>query len=223
MRAPAFLQASSRSLPGSKLLDRAARRQARGQHGVLVLDVDDAELVAVLGIERVGEARRCRHELGIVEHDLARIDVADAVGILHRRDEVRGIGHLGIVDLLGQALLVDLVHVVGRQALDVGRAAAQRLLGHHLGAARRRLGLVLDDVPALGREQRRLDVLGEQARIVAAPGADDDALVVLRVGRQGGAGGEGGSAAQCRSAIDHEALRHCCLLFSGSVPPELTR
>ena len=45
-----------------------------------------------------------------------------------------------------------------------------------------RLALVLDHVPALGREQRRLDVLGEQLRIVAAPGADDDALVVLRMG-----------------------------------------
>ena len=36
-------------------------------------------------------------------------------------------------------------------------------------------GLVLRDVEALRLEQRVLDVLGEQARIVAAPGADDDA------------------------------------------------
>ena len=36
-------------------------------------------------------------------------------------------------------------------------------------------GLVLHDLPALGLEERGLDVLGEQARIVAAPGADDDA------------------------------------------------
>ena len=80
----------------------------------------------MLGIERVGEAGRRRHHVGIVEHDLARIDVADAVGVLHRRDQVRGVRHLRIVELLDQALLVHVVHVVGRQALHVGRAAPQR-------------------------------------------------------------------------------------------------
>ena len=33
-------------------------------------------------------------------------------------------------------------------------------------------------VPALRCQQRRVDVLGQQARIIAAPGADDDTLVV---------------------------------------------
>ena len=125
MRAPAFLQAISRSLPGSKSLIVPPEASAGRQHRVLVLDVDDAELVAMLGIERVGEALGRLHELGIEQHHLARIDVADAVGILHRRDQVGRVGHLGIVELLGHALLVHLVHVVGRQALDVRGAAAQ--------------------------------------------------------------------------------------------------
>ena len=86
MRAPAFLQAISRSLPGSMLLTVPPDARRRRQHRVLILDVDDAELLAVLGIERVGEALRRLHELGIEQHHLARIDMADAVGILHRRD-----------------------------------------------------------------------------------------------------------------------------------------
>ena len=45
------------------------------------------------------------------------------------------------------------------------------------GAGRR--GLVLRDLVALGLEERILDVLGEEARIVAAPGADHDAPAPL--------------------------------------------
>ena len=145
-------------------------------HHVLILDVDDADLVAVLGIERILEAfRRIGNELRIVDHDLARIDMADAVGIFHRRDDVRGIRQLGIVDLLAHAGLVHLEHVGGGKPLNVGGAARQALLGDHLAAAWRVAGLILRDVVALRLEERILDVLRQQPRIVAAPGADHDA------------------------------------------------
>ena len=61
----------------------------------LVLDVDDAELVADLRIEGVREAvGGVLISFGIVEDHHARVDVADAVGILHRRDQVRAFGIL---------------------------------------------------------------------------------------------------------------------------------
>ena len=122
-------------------------------------------------------------ELRIVDRDLARIDVADAERILHRRDEVLGVLELRIVDRLGNARLVHLEHLRGGEALDVGRAARQAPLGHHLGAARGVARLILRDLEALRLQDRVLDVLREQARVVAAPGADDDAARCACAGR----------------------------------------
>jgi len=76
-------------------------------HDRLVLDVDEADLVAVLGVEPVLETGRgCRDDLGIVDHHVARIDVTDAIGILHRGDEILGVRDLGVVDRLDDAGLV---------------------------------------------------------------------------------------------------------------------
>ena len=172
-------------------------------------------LLPCFGSNAVLEAlRRLRDQLRIVDDDLARIDVPDAERILHRRHEVLGVRQLGIVDRLGDAGLVHLEHLGGREALDVARAARQALLGHHLGAARAVAGLVLRDLEALRLEQRVLDVLGEQARVVAAPGADDDAPAL---GLRG--------AAQRRPALrprrgpspQRIATREVCL--SCSTPP----
>ena len=154
-----------------------------------------------------------RDQLRIVDHDLAGIDVPDAVRILHRRDQVLGVRHLGIVDGLGNARLVHLEHLRGRKALDVAGAARQALLGHHLGAARAVAGLVLRDVEALRLEQRVLDVLGEQARIVAAPGADDDAPAL----RLRGAAQQGRHCDRAEAQAQRVTTREVCL--SCSTPP----
>ncbi len=79
-RMPAFLHSSSSFLPSSEIIDLAAGGQRRAHHRVLVLDVDDGELVALFGIEHVlvTDWRGCE-DLRIVDADLARIDVADAV------------------------------------------------------------------------------------------------------------------------------------------------
>ena len=71
-----------------------------------------------------------------------------------------------------------LEHVEAGQSLHVRRAARQPLLGEHLRAPLGIAGLVLDDLPAVLDEDRLLDVLVEQAGIVAAPGADNDAALL---------------------------------------------
>jgi len=66
---------------GLQIADLAAGRERRAHQRVLVLDVDDGELVAVLGVEDVLVAPgRGVDELGIVDADFSRVDVADAVG-----------------------------------------------------------------------------------------------------------------------------------------------
>ncbi len=54
-----------------------------------------------------------------------------------------------------------------------------------------------------------IDVLGQQPRIVAAPGADDH-LLVLRGGREGG---ERGGARERPATIDHEGHDEVSLSF----------
>ncbi len=134
----------------------------------------------MLGIEHVLVALRRRDQLRIVDGDLARIDVPDTVRVLHVGQDVAGVLQLGIVDRQGYAGVVHLEHLQRRKALDVDRTARQPTLRQHLGAALRRAGLVLHDLPAVLDQDRLLDVLVEQARIVAAPGADDDAALGLR-------------------------------------------
>ena len=129
---------------------------------------------------------------GIVDADLARVDVADAVGILHRGQQVGGVLELGVVDRVDDAGVVHLEHVERGEALHVGGAARQAALGQHLGAPLRIAGLVLDDLPAVLDQDRLLDVLVEEARIVAAPGADDDLALGLRAGAGRQAGEPGG-------------------------------
>ena len=189
---PAFLHSSSSFLPGSRSLTLPPAASAAQTMRVLVLDVDDAELVAVLGIEHVLVAdRRGRDHLRIVDADLARIDVADAVGIFHRRQQIAGILELAVVDRQHGAGVVHLEHVERRKALHVGGAARQPLLGEHLRAPLGIAGLVLHHLPAVLDQDRLLDVLVEQAGVVAAPGADDDAALGLRRRRARQAGGAG--------------------------------
>jgi len=182
-------------LPGSISLTLPPAASAAQTSVVLILDVDDAELVAVFGIEHVFVAdRRGRHHLRIVDADLAGIDVADAVGIFHRRQQIAGVFELAVVDLQDGAGILHLEHVERRKALHVGRAARQPHLGEHFRAPLGIAGLILHDLPAVLDEERRLDVLVEQAGVVAAPGADDNAALGLgrRHARQAGA------ARQCR-------------------------
>ena len=53
MRAPAFLHCEQQLFAGLQVVDLAAGRQGGTNQRVLVLDIDDAELVAVLGIENI--------------------------------------------------------------------------------------------------------------------------------------------------------------------------
>ena len=178
---PAFLHSQQQLLAGLDVVDLAAGGERRAHHGVLVLDVDDAELVAVLRIEHVLVARRRgREHLRIVDGDLARIDVADAVRVLHRRQQVAGILEFRIVDRQRDAGIVHLEHVERGEPLHVGRAARQPLLSQHLRAPLGIAGLVLHHLPAVLDQDRHLDVLVEQAGIVAAPGADNDAALLRR-------------------------------------------
>ena len=168
-------------LAGLEIVDLAAGGERGADHRVLILDVDDAELVAVLGIEHVLVAGgRGRDDLRIVDADLARIDVADAVGIFHRRQQIAGILELAVVDRQHGAGVVHLEHVERRKALHIGGAARQPHLGEHFRAPLGIAGLVLHHLPAVLDQDRRLDVLVEQAGVVAAPGADDDAALGLR-------------------------------------------
>src|SRR3546814_6888109 len=68
-----------------QVVDRATGGEGGGDQSVLVLNVDDAELAAVVGIEHLLVAGRGgRDDLRVVDADLAGIDVADAVFELHR-------------------------------------------------------------------------------------------------------------------------------------------
>ena len=91
-----------------------------------------------------------------------------------------------------------LEHVERRKALHVGRAARQPLLGEHFRAPLGIAGLILHHLPAVLDQDRHLDVLVEQAGVVAAPGADDDAALRLRRcrARQSGCAGQRGGAEQ---------------------------
>ena len=168
-------------------------------------------------------------QLRVVDRDLAGIDVSDAVGVLHLRQQVRGVRQLRVVDRLDDAGLVHLVHVGGREALDVARAARQAPLGQHLGAARRVAGLVLHDLIALGLQERVLDVLGEEPGVVAAPGADDDASRpahracprAKRQGRRAGGEAEGLeriASTRCRDVMSVPPLRRRSLARQRPIP-----
>src|SRR3954471_4800599 len=171
-----FLQREQHLLAAFIVRDLPALSRHRGsRHYPLILDVDNPDLVAVLGIERILEALwRVGNELWIVDSDLARIDMPDPVRVFHRRDDVRGIRKLRIIDLFGNARLIHLVHKRRGEALDIARAARQPPFGEHLAAAGRVIRLILRHLVTLRLENRILHVLREQARIVTAPSADHD-------------------------------------------------
>ena len=106
--------------------------------------------------------------------------MADAIGIFHRRQQIGRVLELAVVDRQHGAGVVHLEHVERGQALHVGRAARQPLLGEHFRAPFGIAGLILHHLPAVLDEDRHLDVLVEQLGVVAAPGADDDAAFRLR-------------------------------------------
>ena len=83
------------------------------------------------------------------------------------------VGHLRLVEWLDQIGIGDAVAIQRADAGDVLGAMRQLLLGVQLGDARDLVADVLDDVDAGRLQDRVVDVLAQQPRIVAAPGADD--------------------------------------------------
>ena len=129
---------------------------------------------------------------GIVENDLARIDVPDAVRILHLRQQVLRIRDLRVVDRQAEARIVHLVHLRRAQAL-AGRscraAAALRRASSRGARGRRRC-----------RERPRISSAPSAACRCSSRGASNSRRPTCR-GRRGlRTGPMRAEAADCRDA-----------------------
>src|SRR5262249_31333112 len=114
----------------------AAGRQRGADQGVLILDIDDAELVAVLRIENVLVPLGWLDKAWIEHPDLARIDVTHPIRILHGWEQMGSVLDFAVIDAVDDARIVHLEHVERGEALYIGGPARQPALRQHLRAPR---------------------------------------------------------------------------------------
>ena len=154
---------------GGAALQQAGAHQNPGRHGA-----DHADLALPFRVQQIGETlRRFLHILRIIDNHLGAVDMRHEPGRAQIRQHVLQVRYLRLVERFHQAGLGRAIAVDGAQASDVHRAVRQHLRRGHLRIARRLVADILDH-RNIGRFQDRIvDILPQQSRVVAAPGADD--------------------------------------------------